>query len=386
MNFNRNLIFLNQTKNRGYRGAVLEGSSRSGKTWAGIDFMILLDTVAPGEFILVRETYNSHKTTLYNDFNRRLPMWTIHSPFEGRNDVGIFYLPGGSKVSMMGADNPSKFHGAGSDYFFINEALDVPQSIFDQLEQRNRRFWWLDYNPKVSDHWIYNRVAKRPDVRVFRSTFLQNPYITKQEREKVLSYDPGNPANVAAGTADDYMWKVYGLGERASHQGLVYPNVSWISKMPEECDKESFGLDLGYTNSPAALCHVKVTGDNLFAEKLLYHPFQSAADMAPYLRKAIPGNKHFWVDSADPLFIADLRRLGFNALAVKKPSGYKVNAIGNIKRFKLHFVDDQDVRTEQSNYRYRTINGISLDEPVDDHDHFFDALMYATMHEIRGIL
>lgn len=386
MSRNPNLDFLHNAFVEGAAGAILEGSSRSGKTWSSIDFIIWLAAQFPkSEIIIVRETYNSFKTTLYNDFNRRLPMAGFISPFEVIRDVSMFWLFD-CKISLLGADKVEKFHGAGSDFFFINEAIDVPQAIFDQLEQRNRRFWWMDYNPKVSDHWIYNRVAKRPDVRVFRSTFLQNPYITKQEREKVLSYDPGNPANVAAGTADDYMWKVYGLGERASHQGLVYPNVSWISALPLECDKESFGLDLGYTNSPAALCHVKVTGNNLFAEKLLYHPFQSAADMAPYLRKAIPDNKHFWVDSADPLFIADLRRLGFNALAVKKPSGYKVNAIGNIKRFKLHFVDDQDVRTEQSNYRYRTINGISLDEPVDDHDHFFDALMYATMHEIRGIL
>ena len=383
MNFNRNLIFLNQTRNKGYRGAVLEGSSRSGKTWAGIDFMILLDTVAPGEFIVVRETYNSHKTTLYNDFNRRLPMWTIHSPFEGRNDVGIFYLPNGSKVSMMGADNPAKFHGAGSDYFFINEALDVPQSIFDQLEQRCRRFWWLDYNPKVTDHWIYNRVCNRPDVRAFQSTFRDNPYISETELKKILSYNPGNPENVKAGTADPYMWKVYGKGERAAMEGLVFPDVVWIDHFPKDIELIAWGLDFGYTNDPTALVKVGRSGMNLYIQKLIYTPCDNADVLATLLKSHIPEGCHVWCDSADPGMIVDLRARGIMAVGVKKFSGSIQNGIDILKRFRLHLVRDKDLRKEQENYKYRTINGISLNEPEDKNNHCWDAIRYAVMSEFR---
>ena len=138
MRFNRNLTFLVQQQKQNKRGVILEGSSRSGKTFAGLDFIWYIDEKYPGsEVIIVRETYNSFKTTLYSDINRRWPDWGEPSPFEGISERGIFWMPNRTKVSLMGADNPAKFHGAGSDFFFINEALDVPQSIFDQLEQRN---------------------------------------------------------------------------------------------------------------------------------------------------------------------------------------------------------------------------------------------------------
>ena len=58
-------------------------------------------------------------------------------------------------------------------------------------------------------------------------------------------------------------------------------------------------------------------------------------------------------------------------------------AIGKIKAMKIHLVRDKDVENEQNNYRYRTVHGIKLDEPIDDFDHFFDAFLYSTLHELR---
>lgn len=354
----------------------------SGKTYSGIDFIVILDTLFPAsDIIIVRETYNSFKTTLYSDFNRRLPQWLIPSPFEGKKELQSFWLPNKSKVTLMGADDPAKFHGAGSDFFFINEALDVSNEIFDQLEQRCRRFWWMDYNPKVSDHWIYNKVCPRGDVGFLHSTIKDNPYVSKNELRKVLSYDPTNPANEQ--TADDYMWNVYGLGKRSAPEGLCFPVVKWIDEFPDDVGKVMFGLDLGYTNSPACLVKTGVNGNRLFAKKLFYLPLENAETMKPYLNEFLPKGQHFWVDSADPQFINDLRRMNFAAMPVRKQPGYKKSLIGYLKGFELNFVSDADVRREQTNYKYRVIHGIRLDEPIDDFDHFFDALFYSTMHELR---
>jgi hypothetical protein len=49
----------------GYRGAGLEGSSRSGKTWSGVDIIICYVYEPNGCTInIYRETYNEFKTTL----------------------------------------------------------------------------------------------------------------------------------------------------------------------------------------------------------------------------------------------------------------------------------------------------------------------------------
>ena len=70
--------------------------------------------------------------------------------------------------------------------------------------------------------------------------------------------------------------------------------------------------------------------------------------MAPLLRQFIPEGKHFWCDSADPVFIGGLRQLGFKAFGVKKPPNYKMPAIGKIKAMKIHLVRDKDVENEQN--------------------------------------
>jgi PBSX family phage terminase large subunit len=382
MNRNKNLDFLYKSYTDGLRGAVLEGASRSGKTFSGIDFVIWLCAANDGITInIIRETYNSFKTTLYDDFNRRLPQAGIPSPFVQTKNVSSFWIFD-CKVNLMGADNPAKFHGAGSDYFWINEALDVPQSIFDQLEQRCRRFWWMDYNPKVTDHWVYNKVCSRPDVKLFHSSFRDNPHISKAELSKILSYEP-TAANIKAGTADDYMWKVYGLGERAAPEGLIFQNVTWIDSFPENIEIINYGLDFGYTNSPTALCKVGRDGMNLYLEKIIYQPIDNS-ELLGQMMKATIGDCSTWADSADPGMISDLRnRHALRVLAVKKFPGSIEYGINLLKRFKLHIVRDADFQREQANYRWRMVNGIKLNEPIDDFNHLWDAARYAVISTAR---
>ena len=170
--YNKNLLHLIKTYDDDGRGAILEGSSRSGKTFSSIDFVIGLCTV-PGVhnlvIYLVKETYNSFKTTLYNDFNVRLPMHGLPSPMATVKDVPMFDIYG-NRIYFIGADQASKFEGAGCDFFWINEMLDVSKAIFDQLEMRCRVMWWGDFNPKVSNHWVFD--LEKRDREVERDTMM----------------------------------------------------------------------------------------------------------------------------------------------------------------------------------------------------------------------
>jgi phage terminase large subunit len=184
---NPNLLQSTKAFNSGKSGIVQEGSSRSGKTWADIDFFVwLCSNVESGATInIIKETYKSFKTTLYDDFNRRLPMYGIQSPFADKQEVNQFRLFE-NKINLLGADSESVYHGVSCDYFWINEALDVSQQVFDQSEQRCRKFWIMDYNPKVTEHWVYDRVTNRDDIIFLKTTLLDNPYVTPMEKRKIL--------------------------------------------------------------------------------------------------------------------------------------------------------------------------------------------------------
>lgn len=387
--FNPNLVFLNQSLKRGKRGAVLEGSSRSGKTWSGIDFLILLDHIYPRSVInIIRETYNSFKTTLYHDFNQRLPMWQIPSPFEGKKEVSMFWLPNNSRVTLMGADDPAKFHGAISDFTFFNEAIDIDEDIFKQAQQRCNRFWWMDYNPKTSDHWIYNKVCSRPDVGFFRTTFEDNPHLSPAIVSDILAYDPSNPDNVRNGTADDYYWKVYGQGKRTAQEGLVFKDITWIDELPPT-DLVSYGIDFGQTNQTAIVENRLIIKDGkhfyLFSKNLFYLPTETSREVIDAI-KSLGITSHVWCDNNKPGWISDMRAAGIQALATKKFPGSREYWISTIKRCKLHIVRDQHFKKEADNFAYRVVDGLQLSETIKKFDHLWSACGYSVVGDFRQFM
>lgn len=414
-----------------HSGAVLEGSTRSMKTWSSVDFLIYLCSVVEKDSVIniIKETYNSFKTTLYSDFNRRLPMYGIPSPFAGKKEVSSFYLFG-NQINLLGADSDSVLHGVGSDYFYINEALDVDQNVFDQLEQRCRKFWWIDYNPKATHHWVYDRICNRKDVGFLKTTFKDNPYISEPELRKVLSYQPIGYTEVAKyfgaedsdekkrvaaihkardykavlnlinfsalalqelerskqneeqGTADDYMWQVYGLGARTAPEGAVFPHVTWIKKFPEGIEQNYYGSDIGHTVSPSTVVRVGVEGRNIYLEKLFHEPTPSSVSYTEALRYTVGAND-VWSDSAEPGYISDAQQAGLNVYAIRKFAGSIKYGIGILKGYKIHIVDCPEWRKEQSSYLYRKINGIKLDDPIDEYNHLWDAARYAALAYLR---
>src|SRR5690606_26696007 len=133
--------------------------------------------------------------------------------------------------------------GGGCDYAFFNEVMFIDDEIFKQVKMRCRIFWWMDFNPCFTDHWVFNSVIPRSDVAHIRTTFKDNPYISPNELNEILGYEPWEPGtyevtddgvfykgqpisdtnqppinerNVREGTASEFDWKVYGLGLRGA--------------------------------------------------------------------------------------------------------------------------------------------------------------------------
>lgn len=395
---NPNLTHLQVSLRDGLRGVVLEGSSRSGKTWSSVDFIVYLCSIVETGAVInvIKETYNSFKTTMHDDFNRRLPQFGITSPFQDKAQVSSFNLLG-TKINLLGADDPAKFHGAGCDYFYMNEMLDIPQSIFDQSEMRCRKFFWGDYNPKATQHWVFDKLERRPDVSFLKTTFEDNPCVSVHERNKILSYEPTHPddrglvdarkrrphpTNIANGTADDYMWNVYGLGLRSAPEGLIFQHVTWVKEFPKNCEKDYYGIDWGYTNDPTVLTHIGVMGDKFFGEILFYAPTPSFNEVEPIL-KLVPKGKYIWADPSGEYggrgLITLAQRNGYPVYAFNAFPGSRKFGISIMKRYKIHLIDHPDMRKEQANYKYKSINGIKLDEPIDGFDHAWDSMRGAAI-------
>lgn len=371
----------------GKRGVVLEGSSRSGKTWSGIDFIILacsryLDNAVVN---IVKETYNEFKTTLYNDWRKRLNDFNLDNPFEYKQEVQSFKI-GTNQINFLGADKPSKFHGAQSDILWLNEALPIDKSIFDQAEMRCTKFWFMDYNPSVTEHWIFNSVINRPDVGFLRTSWKDNPYVSTQEKNKILSYEP-TADNIKNGTADDYMWKVYGLGLRGDPQGLIFKHVNWIDEWPKDMP-HSYGMDFGYVADPTVIVKYFENQTDIYIDYLCYEPIDNPHAINDFAEKSgINKRLPVTADSADKYtaenkgtvqMVKDLKDLGWNIKKVNKNKSV-IYWLGSMRRKRINVVRNVNAKREFENYKYREINGIVINEPIDKYNHGIDAARYRHM-------
>lgn len=317
---------------------------------------------------------------MYEDFNRRLPMFGLKSPFQDIFERSQFYI-GKSKINLIGADKPNKFMGAGCDYAFFNEAMNIKQSIFDQVEMRCRKFWWMDYNPEFTRHWIYDKVCKRPDVGFLKTTFRDNPYLSEGEKKKILSYEP-TTENIRNGTADEFMWKVFGLGERANRKGAVYTHWK-LGKYPDNPEYEIMGLDFGY-NNPSAAVLLGYKDKVMYSKEVLYETGLTNTDLIERLKDY----KRFtlYCDSAEPDRIKEFKRAGFKAKASDKNVRLGIEKVKStnwvIDENSLNLIDEvQDYRWKEDR------DNNSEDLVIKDKDHLCDALRYShfTHHKNPGV-
>lgn len=352
----------------------------SSKTWSIIQFIILYCQINGNKgkrITCARAKFSWVKPSILADFVEILLKYGFYD-VNNHNRTDQIYTLFGNQISFIGLDDKQKLHGRKQDIFWINEAMESEFADFQQLNQRTSELFILDYNPSFTEHWIFNSVIPRPDTKFFRSTQLDNPFLDERIRTEILSYQP-TAENITNGTADDYMWKVYGLGERAAAQGIIFKHVTWVDSFPKDIDY-SYGLDFGFTNDPTALVKLGIKGNDLFVELLLYEPIDNSVTLNEYLQRInIEQYKNITADSSDRYndneMVRELREQGYNINKVNKGKGINWR-IGLLKKHKINIVHNINAKREQENYKWREINGILINEPIDKFNHFWDALGY----------
>lgn len=356
----------------------MEGGSRSGKTWSSVDFIVDLCSrrIENKVINIIRSTFASFETTLYNDFNKRLPMFGLSSPFEDTQRVKSFKLFG-NKIQMIGADKVESFEGMTCDIAYFNEMINIPKTLFDQQEMRCDIFWWGDYNPKYSKSWIYENVEKRPDVSFLKTTFINNPFAPKNQVKKILSYEPTDE-NIRNGTADQNKWDIYGLGIRSSPEGLIFPYAFKYVDLPPKKLYKMFCIDWG-GNDPTTLTEINIneTDKEIYLYEHYYKPQILNSDLIKLLRQVNPDNNPVIVDDARKDKKFELVSAGFQVYGGK---GKIVDGIDMVKEYKLFIHHEaKNIWEEQENYKWAIDPKTDepLNEAIDNYNHVFDPVRYS---------
>lgn len=289
----------------------------------------------------------------------------------------------GSIIEFQSYDDAQDAKNGKRHYLFANEANGIHYNVFSELYQRTSIHTWIDYNP-TAEFWVHEkRLMNWETSRVIRSTYKNNPFISDSIRDKILSYEP-TEKNIINGTADKYRWKVYGLGEMAMLEGVVFENWKY-GTAPKEVEWTIYGLDFGYTNDPAALIEIKKQGNKLYLRELFYQRGLTNRDISRKFNDfKFTLSDEIYADSAEPKSIDEIWEDGFNVHPALKGRDSIMNGIDKLKQFTL-IVDKNsyNLAKELQNYLWaEDKNGTKVNKPIDKWNHLLDALRYGVQTKL----
>lgn len=277
-------------------------------------------------------------------------------------------FPNGGMIEFFSVDSYTKVHGAQRDYLFINECNNIEWEIYRQLAIRTSKVVFLDWNPR-SAFWWDERLEGRGDSILIKSTYLDNPFLSASQI-----------AEIESNKGDENWWRVYGLGENGSVEGLVYSRYRIVQSMPTTGKMRFYCIDFGFTNDPTAILRVTLQGGELWIEELAYQAGMLNKDIAEVLvNSGATRLDNIVADSAEPKSIAEINAIsGLNIKATTKGQGSIVAGIGAVQAYQLNVMSDAlGLIEELRNYSWKKdINGNYLNIPVDKYNHALDALRY----------
>jgi len=345
------------------------GGTRSGKTYAILQWLIVRALQERLDITVVRRTVPSLKRSVIKDFKDILTTLEIWETDSYNISDRHYTFGNGSTLSFINTDDPEKLRGVKSDVLFIDEASEIDEESYFQLSIRCTGNIVLAYNPTVSPyHWL----RQQEDVERFTTTYLDNPYLPKEMVKAIEDLEHKNPK----------YWAIYGKGEFAANDKAIF-TFQIVDEIPV-CELVALGMDFGFSNDPTAVIAVHKQGDMLYLRELMYDKGLVTKDIINKLDRLNINNTEIWADSAEPRLIEEIYRSGFNIKPVKKgPDSIKFG-IGVLQNYGICVErSSQNLINELYAYEWATDKyGIQLDKPQGGLDHLIDSLRYVAMSRL----
>ena len=341
------------------------GGTRSGKTYAILQYLIVEGLKEAQSITVVRRTIPSLKRTVIKDFTdimKSIGIWRE----DDWNITDRTYRLGDSTLQFINSDDPEKLRGLKSDILFIDEASEIDEESYFQLSIRTTGKIILAYNPTVSPyHWL----RQMRDCERFVTTYKDNPYLPADMIKAIEELEIKNPK----------YYKIYGKGEFAPNDKAIF-EFNVIDDF--DATFVGFGIDFGFSSDPTAMVAVYKKDDELYLEELFYEKGMVTSDIVSKLKSLqIDKSYEIWADSAEPRLIEEIYRSGFNIKPVTKGKDSIKFGIAVMKNYKINILKtSQNLINEFYAYQYITDKyGYVTDTPEGGLDHLIDAARYCCM-------
>lgn len=361
----------------GVRTFVNQGGTSSGKTYTLMQVLIYFALVDNGCVITIAGqdlpnlkvgAMRDAKTIINNND------W-LRNYFKFNESSSFFQGLNGSIIEFKSYQNEQDAKNGKRDYLFLNEANGVSFAIFWQLSIRTRKKVYIDYNPSER-FWAHNELIGREGVKLIISDHRGNPFLTKEEHERIENIE------------DEELRKVYARGLTGKLSGVIFPNFAIVDELPnnDEWKLFGFGLDFGFTNDPTALVKVVLAHGELYVDLLIYETGLTNPKIAEKAKaEGVTRKTQIIADSAEPKSIAELNNLGLWVVPTLKGKDSILLGIDILQRYKINVTRRSTSLIEElQSYKWEeNKDGKKTNKPIDDFNHAIDALRYFAIMKLN---
>lgn len=368
---------VNNAINDGAKVVSAQGGSRSGKTYNILIWLVCYAAQHKVAVSIVRATLPAVRRSVLRDFEEILVrMGLFDEKRRNRSDL-TYTLPNGSFFEFFSTDSEQKLRGSKRDVLYVNEANELKQIEWQQLIMRTRRFAIVDYNPSFSEgHWLC-ALNSDPSTFHFISTYKENPFLEQTIVDEIEKLQWQNKT----------LWQVYGLGQMAVVEGLVFEKFDIVDEFPEGAKHQACGLDFGFTQDPSAAVRCGVIGDNLYIDELFFERGMLSTDIIKELNTKADGME-VMADSADPRLIQEIANAGVWIFAVMKGAGSINAGIDKIKTMRMNVTKRSiNLIKELRSYTWaKDKDDNFINKPIDAFNHGIDAVRYYVLGKLLGFI
>ncbi len=382
---------------------VEKGGRGSGKS---SDIAIIVTQLLmryPLNAVGIRKIDNTLELSIFEQMKWAIELSGVSHLFKvNKSPMKITYKPRGNYMVFRGAQEPERIKSLKASNFpfaFVwieelaefkteDEITTITNSILrGELDDGLFYKFFFSYNPpKRKQSWVnkkYESAFVPANTFVHHSTYLDNPYISRQFIEEAEAMNNRNPMR--------YRWEY--LGEAIGSGVVPFNNLTFRKITNEEVsrfDNIRQGIDFGYATDPLAFVrwHYDKTRRRLYLIDEFYGVKLSNRQLAEWVISKGYQTHEIIADSAEPKSIADLRSLGLTRIAGAKKGPDSVE-------FGEKWLDDLDEiiidpeRTPRTAKEFEDIDyqtdrdGNPKAKLEDKNNHAIDSTRYALERDMR---
>ena len=371
------------------RHLMVMGSAGSGKTRFACTKVILFALEYDGAQIGVfRRTMPSLKKTSWKVIESLLKKYNIH--YSINKSDAIITFDNDSEIMFIPVDDDEKLRSLTLDMVYIEQCEEISYDEYQELNLRIRGEVYLKHwgqmlvvvQPGNKRHWLYRLFyqlhAYDPDYKYVHFSYLENPYLPKEQLKQYEDMKRDNPEK----------YRTHALGEWISNSKQIFVDNWKVGGLRTAYNYYVGGVDWGYSN-PACFLLTGWYDDQCYVLGEVYGAEMKTSEFLEKIDNLLAKhNLHFgdiysvYADSADPEKIKTFCDAGLNTY----PSIKNVKAKISVTQETNIHIDESctNLLDELPDYEWKkNKDGDLLEEPKKENDHAVDALCYACFG-VRG--